>query len=146
MGGVHIFHNVFQHLSQKQEQKRDSELCVWLMTNIDTPCLWQLWLKFGLLSVQVRTASFQGWFRLLTRVLKGDDSWAGQLAGLLAGWLTAPFRDPPRDRLWGWAFRWVSIRRRFTTRPTTESKQTKRHTASLLVVWLVGAMLAKIRI
>ena len=40
MGGVHIFHNVFQHLPQKQEQKRHLELCVGFMTDIEKPCLW----------------------------------------------------------------------------------------------------------
>ena len=33
-----VFHNVFQHLLQKQEQKRYLEL--WFMTNIQKPCLW----------------------------------------------------------------------------------------------------------
>ena len=55
MGGVHIFHNVFQHLPQKQEQKLYLELCVDFMTNIEKPCLWLAsWLSVWLPAQPVR--------------------------------------------------------------------------------------------
>ena len=37
VGGAHISHNVFQHLSRKQEQNRHLELCVGFLPNFNKP-------------------------------------------------------------------------------------------------------------